>query len=136
MPNINLLGVVLAGIAGMGVGVLWYGPVFGKQWIKLMGFTKEAIEGAKKKGMMLSYALGLGGQLVTAYVLALLIAFTFQYFGGFSYSLVFWIWLGIVLPVQMATALWEGRSWQLFALNCAYSLAQLLVMALVLSHFI
>ena len=136
MPNINLIGVLAAGIVGMVIGVLWYGPLFGKQWIRWMGFTKETIEETKKKGMISSYALGFVGQLASAYSLALLTAFSFQYFGGFSYSLVFWVWFGIVLPVQMATVLWEGRSWQLFALNCAYSLAQLLVMALVLSHFI
>ena len=50
MPNINLIAVGLAGLMGMTVGALWYGPIFGKQWMKLMGFTKETINEAKKKG--------------------------------------------------------------------------------------
>ena len=133
MPNINLIAVGLAGLMGMTVGALWYGPIFGKQWMKLMGFTKEAINEAKKKGMMLGYGLGFVGQLATAYALALLSAFSFQYFGGFSYSLIFWVWFGVVLPIQMGGVLWENKSWKLFALNSAYSLVQLLAMGLVLS---
>ena len=136
MPNINLIGVLAAGIVGMVIGVLWYGPLFGKQWIRWMGFTKETIEETKKKGMISSYALGLLGQLASAYSLALLTAFSFQYFGGFSYSLVFWVWFGIVLPIQMTTVLWEGKSWKLFLLNSAYYLVQLLAMGTVLSYLL
>ena len=128
MPNINLVGVVVAGLAGMVAGVLWYGPLFGKAWVKLMGFTKEAMEEAKKKGMMSSYALGLAGQLATAYALSFLVASSLQYFGGFSYALIFWVWLGITLPLHMTGVIWEGKSWKLFALNSGYSLVQLLVM--------
>src|SRR3989344_1871712 len=134
MPNINLIGVVLAGIVGMTVGALWYGPIFGKQWMKLMGFTKETINEAKKNGMMVNYGLGLLGQLATAYALALLTAFSFQYFGGFSYSIIFWIWFGIVLPIQMGGVLWENKSWKLFILNSSYFLIQLLAIGLVLSY--
>ncbi len=134
MPNINLIGVALAGIVGMAVGALWYSPIFGKQWMKLIGFNKETIEATKKRGMILSYSLGFVGQLVTAYALALLIAFSFQYFSGFSYGVILWVWFGIVLPIQMGGVLWEGKSWKLFMLNSAYSLVQLLAMGLVLSY--
>lgn len=134
MPNVNLIGVLIAGFVGMLVGFSWYGPIFGKQWIKLMGFTKEDIEKAKKKGMVPSYGLGLLGQLATAYALALLMAASFQYFSGFSYSPIFWIWIGIVMPIHMGAVLWEGGSWKLFMLNSAYSLVQLLAMGMVLSY--
>ncbi|KKT22473.1 MAG: hypothetical protein UW08_C0008G0017 [Parcubacteria group bacterium GW2011_GWB1_43_8b] len=134
MPNINFIGVAIAGIIGMAVGFSWYGPIFGKLWVKLMGFTKEELEEAQKKGMILNYGLGLLGQFVTAYALSLLIAASFQYFGGFSYSLILWVWLGIIVPIQMGTVLWEGKPWTLFALNSAYYLVQLLAMGLVLSY--
>ena len=134
MPNINFIGVILAGVLGMFVGFLWYGPLFGKRWITLIGFSKEDIEEAKKKGMILNYGLGLLGQLATACALSLIVASSFQYFGGFSYSLIFWIWLGIMVPIQMGGVLWEGKSWGLFALNSAYYLVQLLVMGFVLSY--
>jgi hypothetical protein len=39
MITINYLAVIAAAIAAVGVGVLWYGPLFGKEWMKLMGYT-------------------------------------------------------------------------------------------------
>ncbi|MCR4260959.1 MAG: DUF1761 domain-containing protein [Candidatus Colwellbacteria bacterium] len=134
MPNINLIGVALAGVLGMFIGFSWYGPLFGKQWVQLMGFTKEDIEEAKKKGMILNYGLGFLGQIATAYALALLVASSFQYFGGFSYSIILWIWLGIVVPIQMGAVLWEGKPWKLFVLNCMYYLVQMMAMGFVLSY--
>ncbi|MDZ4341375.1 MAG: DUF1761 domain-containing protein [Candidatus Binatia bacterium] len=136
MPNINLVGVLLAGIIGMGVGALWYGPLFGKQWIKLMGFSKESMEKAKEKGMIKSYALSFVGQLVTAYALAALVAFSAQYFGGFSYSLVFWVWLGFTVPLLLNNVLWEGKPWMLFALNAGHSLVQLMAMGVVINYLV
>ncbi len=44
---INYLAVVVAAIANMVLGFLWYGSLFGKQWIKLSGFTAEAMNEAK-----------------------------------------------------------------------------------------
>ena len=57
MPNINFIGVAIAGIIGMAVGFSWYGPIFGKLWVKLMGFTNEEIEKGQQKSMILNYAL-------------------------------------------------------------------------------
>ncbi|MEX2053975.1 MAG: DUF1761 domain-containing protein [Candidatus Colwellbacteria bacterium] len=136
MPNINLLGVAVAALAGMGIGALWYGPLFGKQWSKLMGFTRESMDKAKEQGMLKSYVLALVGQIVTAYALAVVVAFSAQYFGGFSYSLVFWVWFGFAIPLLLNSVLWEGRSWTLFALNAGHSLAQLIVMGTIIKYLI
>ena len=37
MHEVNLLAVLAAGIVPMVVGALWYGPLFGKRWLELMG---------------------------------------------------------------------------------------------------
>lgn len=34
----STLAVVLAAVVSMIVGWLWYGPLFGKQWMALMGW--------------------------------------------------------------------------------------------------
>ena len=48
--EINYLAVLVAGVAAVAVGFLWYGPLlFAKPWMKLMGHTKETMEGAKKR---------------------------------------------------------------------------------------
>lgn len=40
------LAIVLAAIAGFLVGGLWYGPLFGKAWMKARGITPESAAGA------------------------------------------------------------------------------------------
>jgi len=36
--------ILIATIASFIFGFLWYGPLFGKQWMNLMGFTKKSIK--------------------------------------------------------------------------------------------
>ncbi|HYD44983.1 MAG TPA: DUF1761 domain-containing protein [Phenylobacterium sp.] len=70
MKGINWLGVVLALVAGQLIGFAWYGFAFSEQWMALMGFTAEQIEGEGMMGML----YGALGQLITAIGLGWLVA--------------------------------------------------------------
>ena len=67
---INYWAVVVSAASAMVTGFLWYGPLFGKMWIKLQGLNQEDIEKAKAQGTASNYAFVLVSALVTAYVLA------------------------------------------------------------------
>lgn len=134
---INYLAVLVAALASMVIGALWYGPVFGKSWIALSGMTPDKIEAAKAKGMSKNYFLGFLGSLVMSYVLAHALVFASVYLGaeGVSGGLMagFWNWLGFVAPVTLGSVLWEGKSWKLWCLNNSYYLFTLLVMGAILA---
>ncbi len=132
-PDINYLAVLVAAVASMVIGFLFYGPLFGKFWIALMGFTKEQLDAGKAKGMSKSYALGFLGSLVTSYVLARFVAYTGA--GGISGGLQtgFWAWLGFVATVALGSILWEGKSWKLYGLNMGYQFMNLLAMGAILA---
>ena len=49
--SINYLAVLVAAIASIVLGFVWYGPLFGKTWTQLMGFDKKKMDDMKKKGM-------------------------------------------------------------------------------------
>ena len=89
--QINYIAVIVAAGANMIIGWLWYGPVFGKQWIRLMGFTKEQMEIAKTKGMAKSYVIALLSAFVTAYVLAHFTGYMATFTFGDAATLAFWI---------------------------------------------
>ena len=55
------------------VGSIWYGPLFGKIWIKLSDVSHEQLESVKKKGDV-----------------------------GAGLSVGFWNWLGFVAPGDLA----------------------------------
>ncbi|MEK7554653.1 MAG: DUF1761 domain-containing protein [Patescibacteria group bacterium] len=133
IPDINYLAVFASAVASMAIGFLWYGPVFGKQWIAMMGFTKEQMDAAKSKGMTKSYVIALIGSLVTAYVLAHFVVYTgaVNITGGLQTG--FWVWLGFVATVALGSVLWEGKSWKLYGLNMSYQLVNLLVIGVILA---
>lgn len=134
---INYPAAVVAALAGFVLGFLWYGPLFGAQWIALMGFSKKDMEVAKKKGMVKQMVLALIGSLVMAFVLKHSLVFASEYLGvtGVSAGLQagFWNWLGFIAPVTLGSVLWEGRSWKLWFLNNTYQLANLCLMGVILA---
>lgn len=134
---INYLAVLVAAVSNMFLGFLWYGPLFGKQWIKLMNFDKKKMEQAKKKGMGKTYVLAFVGALVMAYVLSHALIFASAYLAvtGFSAGLMagFWNWLGFVVPVMLGMVLWDGKPWKLYFINIGYYLVSLSVMGMILA---
>ncbi|MBM3204982.1 DUF1761 domain-containing protein [Candidatus Uhrbacteria bacterium] len=129
--------MLVSGVASMALGFLWYGPLFGKMWMKLSGMTKEKMEEAKKKGMTTGYILSFVGALVMAYVPSHSLVFASSYTKvmGVSAGIMagFWSWLGFVAPVTLSSILWDGKSWNLWILNNGYHLLQLLIMGTILS---
>jgi len=41
---VNVLAILVVGVAYMVVGFLWYGPLFAKPWMKLVGMTQEDLQ--------------------------------------------------------------------------------------------
>ena len=134
--EVNYVAILVASIASMAVGFLWYGPVlFAKPWMKLMGYTKEGMEKAKKE-MGKTYGISFLFTLLSAYVLTHIMALS-QNFYGYSPVMTgatsaFWVWLGFVMPVQATVALFGGGNWKLFWINTGYQLASLVAMGVVI----
>lgn len=137
MVEINYIGVIVAAVISMVLGFLWYGPLFGKPWMKEMGFTKEKMMEAMKQGATKSYVLMAVSSLVMAFVLANVLAFSANEMGGMSVmnavQSAFWTWLGFVATVLLGQVLWEGKSWKLYTLNAGYYLVSLVLMGVVLT---
>lgn len=136
---INYLAVLVCGVASMVLGFLWYGPMFGKMYISMMGFDKmdPAKQEAMKKGMTKSYVLSFIGALVMALVLAHALVFAESYMNasgalaGLQVGL--WNWLGFIAPVTMGNVLWGNQTWKLWLLGNGYNLVQLLMFGVILA---
>ena len=46
---INYWAVLGAAVAMMVIGALWYGPIFGRVWMKLMGYDRQSMKDMKLK---------------------------------------------------------------------------------------
>lgn len=123
----------------MVLGYLYYGPVFGKMYISMMGFDKmdPMKQEEMKKGMMKNYVLAFLGSLVMAYVLAHALVFAEAYLStsGISAGLMvgFLNWLGFIAPVTMGMVLWGTHPWKLWVLNNGHNLIQLLIFGTILA---
>ncbi len=129
--TINFWAVLIAAIVNIVVGSLWYGPLFGKMWKGLMGFTDESM-----KSMKLSAAHAMVGGLITALVMAYVLNH-FAVLTGVvgldgAWQLAFWIWLGFMMTVSAGSFLWEGKPLKLFLLNAGQQLVSIFLMAVVL----
>lgn len=121
--------VLAAAVAGLMVGAMWYSDYFwGRQWRELMGLTTaaEPLMGKSHISMFKFYLGAFILELIIAYVLAHFMVLFEAGTLGLSAQLAFWSWLGFVFPVMVGGMMWEGKSWQLVAINLAHRLAAML----------
>lgn len=134
---LNYWAVIVVAFINMAIGFFWYGPIFGKMWVKEMGWSEESMKTAQAKGMAKQYALTALGSLIMAFVLAHNVVFGSEYlqmwgvWAGLQAG--FWNWLGFIVPVTLSAVLWEGKSWRLWFINISYYLVALLVMGGILA---
>lgn len=130
---INMWAVVVAAVANMALGALWYSPfLFGKNWQKLAGVKDADL----KKEAGKKYGLVAVGSLVLAYVLAHFVAFAGAVTAIDGAKTGFWLWLGIVVPVAGSIAIFEGRRKKLLLINIGYPLVALMVIGAILAVWV
>ncbi len=134
LVNVNFVAVLVAAIASIVLGFLWYGPLFGKKWASLMGWGKmnKATMAKMKKSAGKGYAVGFLTAIVMAYVLAHFVSYAGAVTAIEGAQAGFWAWLGFVATVTAGSVLWEGKPKNLYFLNNGYQLISLMVMGAIL----
>ena len=130
--QVNYLGVLVSALASFVLGWIWYGPLFGKIWMKESVITKEQIEKAKKKGMT--------GQFITSFISSVVMAFILAHFVQYgeianyveAIQLAFYLWIGFIATVMIGSVLWENKSIKVYLINSVYYLVSLSIMTIIL----
>ena len=133
--TINWWAVIVAAISNMVIGFLWYGPLFGKAWVREMGWTPQAMEEARKKSMAPMYILTFIGALLMSFVLQRCADYMGAMTVAGALQLALWTWLGFFVPASFSQVTWEGKSKTLWILNVSYYLVTLAVAALILTKW-
>lgn len=135
---VNFLAILICGIVSMIIGFLWYGPIFGKKWEKLVGLTKEKKELAKRN-MTNTYLLMFLSSLVTAYAL-----FHFIWYAApgsltlfIAVKTALWGFIGLVFPVSFTKFLFspDKKPIDLVFIETGYYLVTLISMSVVFFMF-
>lgn len=109
--HLNYLAIFVSAIASMVVGSIWYGPLFGKQFMTAMGMDKWTAEQqqAMKKKMGFSYLMQFIASLVMFFVLASFMTGLGQLSLQGGLIAAFWVWIGFVVPIKLGDAIWGGK---------------------------
>lgn len=131
---INYWAVLLAALSSMVVGTIWYGPLLGKQWMKLSGVEKVPENKRMAMGPYLGSLFIMA--LLMAYVIAH-VAFVANSFFNNSFlqdtlSTAFWLWLGIAFTRTVSIDFSESRPHTLILINVGNQLVTMLIMGLII----
>ena len=113
LTQVNWIVVVLGGVFNMAVGSLWYGPLFGSLWLRVIGKKQQEIQSNATM-----YILPLLASLVSSYVLAALIAglALTTWWHGLVMGSIVWIGIGSTATLTVGTFKESPRgAWLLFA---------------------
>jgi hypothetical protein len=136
--NINYMAVLLCTFLSMVLGYVWYGPLFGKKWMEIVGVTSDDME--KRKEMQ----KGVGKLYLVQFLLTLFQVFILSFFlNMFDKSLSlehsFWYWAAFVMPTIAGSSMWNNDSskvaWSRFLIQSGYQLILFIMFALVLSNW-
>jgi hypothetical protein len=136
--SVNYFAIVVGAVLSMAIGAVWYGPLFGKKWLEIVGATAEDLEARKKMQAAAGplYVVQFVLTLFQVLVLAHLVADTTRV-GGLERSL--WIWAAFVIPTLAGAVMWtneEGRrKWARFLIQGGYQLTIFIVFGLLLQFW-
>ncbi|MEQ9405149.1 MAG: DUF1761 domain-containing protein [Cyclobacteriaceae bacterium] len=128
--NINWLSVLAAAVSTFLVGGIWYGPIFGKAWMKEFGFSEEDL---KKRSAPKTFGLSL--------LLAFFAALILEMFIGPEADLMvgtmagFFAGLGWVATFLGILYLFEMQTLKAYIINAGYCIISLTLMGLILGSW-
>jgi hypothetical protein len=135
--EVNYLAILVSAIAFFGLGALWYGPLFGKQWMNAMGWTEDSLEADKSQSNMpLSFGLMFLGSLIMSFVTAHMVPFMLYIYpdmSGLSAGLVtgLTLWFGYVFAYLLTAPAFENRPWSYVLVNGGYWLTGIVLVGII-----
>lgn len=129
----NYWAILVGAVVYQVLGAIWYGPLFGKHWMKLMRWKPSSKD---TQNMGARYFGAFVCNLVQVAMLAFVISWRgiSGVIGGLTSA--FWVWLGFIATVSLGSILWDNKPFTLWILNNAYNLLGLLVAGVILGVWI
>ena len=112
---VNYIAALVGAVFNMILGTLWYGPLFGNLWLKLIDKKKEDIEGNP-----LMYVFS----FIAAFAAAIVLYLAVTAFGATTFIAGLLIglipWAGFVSTVTLTFSIFEGPKLSVWLLFVAY----------------
>ncbi len=133
IPEINYWAVLLATVASMVVGSVWYTPkVFGDRWMKLAKVTPADTN----VGAWLPIVVSIVLSFLLAWVLAGAVTIAWHFYGGgYFWSAIVTgvtLWAGFTAGRIIVHDIFEGRPSGLTVMNIAHEFVTVLAMSIII----
>lgn len=132
--GINYIAVIIATLAGFGLGAVWY-MVLGRAWMRALGKTEDEISRDQGAAKALPFIIA----LVALFVMALMLAGLMGHLGDVSVRggviSGFFVWIGFVITTMGVNHAFNGASPKLTLIDGGHWLAVLLIMGAVIGAF-
>lgn len=129
--NLNYVHIAVAALAYFAVGALWFGPLFGKLWIRLTGISGPTEEDKKRIPLMF------GITLVLSFILTLSVACVLYFVQPASITGALKVGLlaggGFVFCASAMNYMYAKRPFQLTLLDAGYHLVSLCLVSVILT---
>ena len=135
--TINYLAVFVCAVLSLVIGGIWYGPIFGKKWMKFYGkvdATPEEMQKMMKEARPLYFV-----QFVISFFQLYVLAWFIGVLSGISSGVhtAFGIYVGFILTIIIGSALWIGDSYKVMRekvlIQAGYQLVFFLLAGYILS---
>lgn len=131
--DVSILAIILAVVANMVIGALWYSPLlFANIWVKALG---KNMEDMNPEGAKIGYTLTTLGGFFTAYVLSLFIHLLdlVTVLDGALIGLL----VGFVAAFrELSPTFFESRKYTLFFISAGYHILSLTIMGIIIAAFV
>jgi len=131
---INYLAVIIATLAGFGLGAVWY-MVLGKAWMRAMGKTEAELTPKSDAAKAMPFIIALLALFVMAWMLAGVMAHMGQVSVRGGSLAGFFVWLGFVITTMGVNHAFGGAKPMLTLIDGGHWLAVLVVMGAVIGAF-
>lgn len=136
--TINYLAILVCAIISMAVGSIWYGPLFGKKWMEIIGANPADMK-LHKEMQKAAGPLYLIQFLLTLFQLGVLAYYisTWTNMSGLVNAL--WIWAGFIVPTIAGSCMWNNESkktsWSRFLIQAGYQLVMFVIFGTILGNW-
>lgn len=130
LSNLNYLAIVVSSMIYFGLGSVWFGPLFGKQWLRLVGLTLTE-EDKKNAIFMFTKTFLLDFFITFSTALILLLTKSETTADALKVSAI--IGLGFVIAPFLGNYMYAKRSMRLFLVEGFYHVICIAVVSIILT---
>lgn len=130
LSDLNYLAIVISSVIYFGLGAVWFGPLFGKQWLRLVGLSLT--EEDKKNALFMfakTFLLDLFITVCTAFILVLAKSETVA--DALTISAI--IGFGFVIAPFLGNYMYAKRSMSLFFIEGFYHVFCIVIVSIILT---